>query len=291
VSDKPLVIYHFPCHDGFTAAYAAWLHFKNEAEYFPTNYDKAAPDVTDRDVFIVDFSFKREKMQEIFSKAKRVVWLDHHKTAFEEWLGELPIDGYFEERHENYIIRLDNSKSGARLAWEFFHPNKVVPPYLVQHVEDRDLWKFSNQRTRAFCQNLATYEYEFEQWHLLANMNEAAYNQFVHEGQTMLRQFEQQVKGVLRSTKRPCAINKLFKGLAANVPPVFQSEAGHLLAVESGTFGLLWSMNSRGIINCSLRSNGDYDVSKLAKIFGGGGHRNAAGFQLQSLRELEKFFE
>jgi nanoRNase/pAp phosphatase (c-di-AMP/oligoRNAs hydrolase) len=31
---------------------------------------------------------------------------------------------------------------------------------------------------------------------------------------------------------------------------------------------------------CSLRSNGDYDVSAIAKAFGGGGHRNAAGFQV-----------
>jgi nanoRNase/pAp phosphatase (c-di-AMP/oligoRNAs hydrolase) len=32
--------------------------------------------------------------------------------------------------------------------------------------------------------------------------------------------------------------------------------------------------------NCSLRSNGGYDVSVIAKAFGGGGHKNAAGFEV-----------
>lgn len=67
-------------------------------------------------------------------------------------------------------------------------------------------------------------------------------------------------------------------GLAANAPAFLASDLGHELANKSGTFGLVWSMAGDGQIHCSLRSNGDYDVSAIAKAFGGGGHRNAAGF-------------
>lgn len=67
-------------------------------------------------------------------------------------------------------------------------------------------------------------------------------------------------------------------GLAANAPAFLASDLGHELANKSGTFGLVWSMAGDGQIHCSLRSNGDYDVSAIAKVFGGGGHRNAAGF-------------
>lgn len=67
-------------------------------------------------------------------------------------------------------------------------------------------------------------------------------------------------------------------GLAANAPASLASDLGHELANTSGTFGLVWSMAGDGQIHCSLRSNGDYDVSAIAKAFGGGGHRNAAGF-------------
>jgi nanoRNase/pAp phosphatase (c-di-AMP/oligoRNAs hydrolase) len=34
-----------------------------------------------------------------------------------------------------------------------------------------------------------------------------------------------------------------------------------------------------------LRSIGDFDVSMVAQAFGGGGHKNAAGFQLPYLLE------
>ena len=67
-------------------------------------------------------------------------------------------------------------------------------------------------------------------------------------------------------------------GLACNAPLFLTSDLGHELANKSGTFGLVWSMAGDGQIHCSLRSNGDYDVSAIAKALGGGGHRNAAGF-------------
>ena len=67
-------------------------------------------------------------------------------------------------------------------------------------------------------------------------------------------------------------------GLAVNTP-MHISEVGHELANQSGTFGLVWYLDAENKVRCSLRSNGDYDVSATAKAFGGRGHRNAAGFE------------
>jgi phosphoesterase RecJ-like protein len=39
-------------------------------------------------------------------------------------------------------------------------------------------------------------------------------------------------------------------------------------------------MGNNGRAKVSLRSNGGYDVSAIAKAFGGGGHQNAAGFEV-----------
>ena len=72
----------------------------------------------------------------------------------------------------------------------------------------------------------------------------------------------------------------MVQGLAANCPFHLQSDVGHELANQSGTFGLLWCIDKDNRCKCSLRSNGEYDVSAIAKAFGGGGHRNAAGFQV-----------
>ena len=46
------------------------------------------------------------------------------------------------------------------------------------------------------------------------------------------------------------------------------SDVGHELATQSGTFGLLWCIDKDNNCRCSLRSNGGYDVSAIAKAFG-----------------------
>ncbi|MFZ5775674.1 MAG: DHH family phosphoesterase, partial [Thermodesulfobacteriota bacterium] len=51
----------------------------------------------------------------------------------------------------------------------------------------------------------------------------------------------------------------------------------------------------KGLVSVSLRSKGtNYDVAKVAASFGGGGHRNAAGFKVldTSIEEVrEKLLE
>ena len=82
---KPLVIYHANCTDGFGAAFAAWLKLGDEAEYLPMEYGRVPLHIpttcADREVYILDFSFPRITMDAIFMYAKRVVWLDHHRSS------------------------------------------------------------------------------------------------------------------------------------------------------------------------------------------------------------------
>lgn len=130
----------------------------------------------------------------------------------------------------------------------------------------------------------------FEQWRDKFLENEAA---LISEGKAILRTHNQNVQACLKQA-RPCWIKALtpidlpgsfidgilpgWQGMAANAPSFLASDLGHELANKSGTFGLVWSMAGDGQVHCSLRSNGQYDVSAIAKAFGGGGHRNAAGF-------------
>jgi oligoribonuclease NrnB/cAMP/cGMP phosphodiesterase (DHH superfamily) len=295
---KPLVIYHAHCTDGFGAAFAAWMKFGDEAEYLPASYGKFEwPNVVGRDVYILDFSFSREETEGLVANAKRMVWLDHHKTAFEMWCGKAldryePTPGTRHHHHENYVL-LDNNKSGALLAWEYFHPDTEVP-MMIKHIDDRDRWQFKIEGSKEFHAALASYKpWSFEQWDGLTFyydlqgkvVNEC--NAFYSEGSAILRAHEQNVKSAVGAGKRECTIRvdhpdhyQEFDGLTANCPPHLASDAGHELAVQSGTFGLCWYMGRDGKAKVSLRSNGEYDVSAIAKSFGGGGHRNAAGFEV-----------
>ena len=52
---------------------------------------------------------------------------------------------------------------------------------------------------------------------------------------------------------------------------------------------LLAEMAKKGWVKVSLRSNGQLDVGELMRKFGGGGHRAAAGCEMQgTLDEVQK---
>ena len=146
--------------------------------------------------------------------------------------------------------------------------------------------------------------WKFEQWKQLLDGGDETLQRMYREGQAILRAHDQNVQSVVKGAARNCCIvpavidsNDSYKapwvwwhdeehgdtcganGLAANCPPHLQSDVGHELANQSGTFGLLWFIDKDNNCRCSLRSNGDYDVSAIAKAYGGGGHRNAAGFK------------
>ena len=298
---KSLVIYHANCTDGFGAAFAAWLKLGDEAEYLPMEYGKNflttyVGGTIDREIYILDFSLPQEQMDWLFQHAKRVVWLDHHKTAFEMWCGGyrkgdcfqvIPLGGA--DPLEHYII-LDDNFSGAYLAWEYFHPGTEVP-MLIQHIDDYDRWQFKLIGTKELHAAFASYKpWTFDKWKVWLNDWDLMHrDDMVLEGLAVLRAHNQHIQAALKQA-RPCAIRwfdgetdghpavNVFTGLTANAPAFLASDLGHELANHSGTFGLVWSMAGDGQIHCSLRSNGDYDVSAIAKVFGGGGHRNAAGF-------------
>lgn len=290
---KPLVIYHANCTDGFGAAFAAWLQLGEDAEYLPMKYGHSVganlPMFEGREVYILDFSFPKPDMVDIFAEAKLVTWLDHHKTAFEMWTGLYVKDGIhiehdYDPDSRQPWVTLDDTKSGAMLAWEYFHPGTEVP-MLIQHIDDRDRWQFKLDGSKELHAALASYQpWRFEQWEGFL-----VWENFRQEGAAILRAHNQNVQAALKQASS-CYIDCCLRGvdgllekvtlpgLAANAPAFLASDLGHELTNKSGTFGLVWSMAGDGRIHCSLRSNGDYDVSEIAKAFGGGGHRNAAGF-------------
>ena len=200
------------------------------------------------------------------------------------------------EKQSKHVIIHDNNKSGAYLAWEYFHPGTEVPMF-IRHIDDYDRWIFALKGTKAFNKALWSYApWSFAQWKEI--VDDGNYGSMWTEGAAILRAHEQNVQSVVKGSARYCQIiNVPYKdeqrpsflepnecwnvsGLAANCPPHLTSDVGHELATKSGTYGLLYYIDKDNRCKCSLRSNGDYDVSAIAKAFGGGGHRNAAGFEV-----------
>ena len=53
---KPLVLYHANCPDGFCCAWIARKKFGPELDLVPAQYGDDPPNVVGRDVYILDFS-------------------------------------------------------------------------------------------------------------------------------------------------------------------------------------------------------------------------------------------
>jgi oligoribonuclease NrnB/cAMP/cGMP phosphodiesterase (DHH superfamily) len=277
MSQKERLVIHHDDADGFTAAWAVWKIHGDNAEYLPVQYGDAPPDVTNRKIFILDFSYKRDILLDMAEKAKSIIVLDHHETAQKE-LKDL-----------DFCI-FDMNKSGARLAWERFH-YRIKIPSLTEYVEDHDLWRFKLPNSKEINANIFSYNYTFENLEMLNNILEDPSRKitFIREGQAILRSYNQQINKIKDNVAQLIKLPEHFgpyKGtevLVANANYCFASELGSLLAEESPSkIAIIWS-KTKNIFKYSIRSKGP-DVSKIAKqIHGGGGHPGASGWQTREL--------
>jgi hypothetical protein len=282
---QPLVISHSPCIDGFTAAWAMWLKYP-DAEFVPGVYGQDPPDCTGRDVYLLDFSYKRAVMEKICAEAKSVLVLDHHKSAQEDLAG---LDNWLDGDTVNVCFNME--KSGARLAWEYFHPGKIAPR-LIAHVEDRDLWRYALFYTREINAALFSYDYDFTTWSRISSEMEGSsidgpvgLDRFITEGRAILRKQDKDIRELIGKTMSRRRIGGTMVP-CANLPYTLASDSGNLMALDA-PFAATWWADAVGWFNFSLRSvEGGYDVSDVAKAYGGGGHKHAAGFRVKSLEEL-----
>lgn len=278
MTTKPLIVYHYPCADGFTAAYAAHLKFGDNAEYFPGDYSKRAilPNVDGKTVYILDFSYEENVMRELAERAHEIIVLDHHVSA-EKSLRPLLDKG---------IIggEFDMNRSGATMAWDYFHPSTPRPRF-VDYVEDRDLWRFNLPLSKSVNQAIFAYEYTFKNWDLF---KESGIDFLMEEGAAILRAHMKNVKEINQQH-----ITLHIQGYdvpAVNTNYTFGSDAAGLLC-DGHPFAAYFWVNSDKRYVFGLRSKEGQpqavDVSEIARKYpGGGGHKHASGFTVNSLNDL-----
>lgn len=286
---NPLCIYHGNCADGFTAAWVVNGFFDGKVDFHAGVYNDPPPDVEHRNVFIVDFSYPYDVLTEMSFKAHSITILDHHKTAAED-LARLPSTKSYIDRHgaTEYCMScnmpdiaacFDMERSGAGITWDYFYGH-APRPKLVDHVEDRDLWRFALPGTREIQAAVFSYAYDFDTWDRLSNT-------FDHFGDTSLRREGEAIerkhhKDVAELTKVTARMMKIGGQIVpiANLPYTMTSDAGHLLCGENHPFaGCYWDTPDGRVFSLRSRENGA-DVGAIAKEYGGGGHVNASGFRV-----------
>lgn len=270
---KPIIIYHGNCIDGFAAAWCFYKEFGESFEYHPGHYGEEPPDVSGRDVVLVDFSYKKPIIQDLLAYAKSITIIDHHKSAIEDLK---------DFKHYRFFTEFDLEHSGAMLAWKHVFATRE-PPKLLKHIEDRDLWKFKLEHTREIIAALFSYEYSFDTYTKL--MEQTDLNNLIIEGRAIERKHWKDIKELLRSTKKYAVIGA-HKVPVANMPYTMASDAANAMAKDD-LFAACYTDVKDGRI-FQLRSVGEFDVSKTAVYYKGGGHKNAAGFKVDYNHPLAK---
>ena len=224
--------------------------------------------MTGRAVYILDFSFSTEIMFGIDAQAAKLVMLDHHKSAAEQLTGFACRCGE---------VHFDMHKSGSRLAWEFFQPDKPLPD-LVRFIEDRDIWVWQYPESAAFLAALDMEPFDFAHWAAMAAFDAAQLQQFMARGQAMDDKFNKLAADIAEGAQ--AFVFNGQPGLMVNAPSVVHSLVGDKLSAKRGTFALMWSATKGGVIKVGLRSQRNFDCIALARSMGGGGHAQACGFKM-----------
>lgn len=294
-----ICLYHFPCDDGFAAAWVVRSKWP-DVTLCPTNYGMPFPDVdiAGKNVLIVDFSYKPDVLADMAKKAKTIIILDHHKSAAEDLMDVNQV-AHFNHAHafhyfdsgqghnttNNVVAEFDMQKSGAGLAWKFCFPRDPVPT-LICHIEDRDLWRMDLENTRAISLMIRSYPYDFDTWTgLVEQCSDSSMNgrrvRFINEARAIERFYDRQIADLV-PTATLKTIGKWHGVPVAHAPGSFASDVAHELlnAHPDAPFAAV-VVDAHGGHTYSLRSEDSrQDVSEVARTFGGGGHRNAAGFRM-----------
>lgn len=263
-----LVAYHDHCIDGDTAAWSARKRRGDQAQYIAVRYGGAVPNVTNRHLAVLDFHFAPRITNRMMRSAQSMIILDHHRSA----IRNLP-------HHPNAL--LDESKSGAMLAWEFFHPD-LEPPDIVKHVQDYDLWQHKLPDTPLFIYGLQSLGSGID---IIEKAHQMPKDQMLEIGNN---HYQKIVKTITPYLSRTQSIQ--FKGHRTRLVTLpakhwrFRNELATLIQNQFNCELILFCrpepQQEKLVVSLRRRGENGPDISRIAESldFSGGGHPGAGSF-------------
>ncbi|KAJ0230057.1 DHHA1 domain protein [Hirschfeldia incana] len=312
VQKKVAILYHYPCHDGVFAAFAAHLYFSANSIhplFFPnTVYSPLTisqlPLQDISHLYLLDFTGPPGFVQQVSPKVDNVVILDHHKTAIES-LGDVS---------SNVTKVLDITRSGATIAFDYFTQKLMEESRgncremsdfkrmrrVFEYIEDADIWKWKLPESKAFNSGIIDLgiEYDFNQnKSLFQQLLTLDHDSVINRGRESLSKKRQLIQQALEQSYEIVlggADDEEFgRCLAVNGDEIaeLRSELGNQLAEKSkgmrlrGVGAVVYKVPELGDetkVKISLRSVEEEDTTVVSQRFGGGGHKNASSFLLRA---------
>ncbi|MEO6536545.1 MAG: hypothetical protein ABIT47_02540 [Candidatus Paceibacterota bacterium] len=263
---RTIVLYHGNCPDGFGGAYAAWKKFGDTAEYMPLHHNRPAPlEIKDSILYFIDFCYPKNVMDQFVAQNKDVTVLDHHE-GLEEVVETMP----------HYVY--DSNRSGATIAWSYFHP-EIPVPQMFKYVEDGDLYRFVHPEGRAILAYVYAQPYTFPSWEsLIARVESEEGRAAISNIGTTYLEYKTILMKQIAATAEPVRFEG-YECMLASASRVFVSDVGHELYTAHPPIALVVNTRVDGL-RVSMRGDGTVDLAKIAQKYGGNGHFSAAAFSL-----------
>lgn len=289
-----VIITHGPlCLDGAVAAWslAKYIKRKNSGRAHNTHItihstdirdfhnDKNMPDLADKDVYIVDYSYPADILLLIRSRARHLTVIDHHIT-FQDHIKELPPD-------HGITIIYDDKYCATELVWDYLRSIEDRP-WFIKHVRDRDLWLWEDPNSKVFCAKLFSDGYTADVFEKLYNMSSVERSEYYAASQTLFYENQIATKKISETAKRMILHkNDIKYTVVAVESALLRSEIGDYLVSSdqnietNATIAVIYRFDiAEKMWYISLRSNNENgpNVGKICQLFGGGGQMHAAGF-------------
>jgi len=275
-----IIFYHSADLDGHCSGavakkYAKIVSFEGRITMYGINYGDKFPwhlVSSGEHVIMLDFSLQPfDDMIKLNTIVDSFVWIDHHISAIKE-----------HDKFKNVIKGVRNTeKAACELAWEYFFEDKTIPEsvYLLGRY---DVWDHKDAKTLPFQYGMRLYDTDPSGNFNWDKMFYSFPHNILNEGETILKYVDQDNKKYAKFCAFETSIAGL-KGIAINrmlaSTKMFESvwdETKYDVMIAFGFRNGLWTI--------SLYTTKDgIDVSETAKIFGGGGHKQVAGFQCGKL--------
>ena len=289
--------------DGLLGGFAAWLALgDDDVRYTERTSREAAPDFVHADerpdrLILIDFAYPLDEIERLSARYDVLV-IDHHKSFMEE-VRQATGDAFYDDLDAHcaevtlpsgakFDYVYDRRRSGAGLAWDYFH---VDPrPALIDHVEDYDLWRWAMPFTDEVCLGIdhlvsgAEGERAFDILRFYASRD---LSDVIHLGHVLAAARDRIIEEAVARAQIvnfPVEIDVTVPAvLLTSLPKAYVSKACNA-ALDAYPEAMIAAhqyidYGSREV-GYGLRGRGDFDVGTVASVLGGGGHHNAAGFRL-----------
>lgn len=286
---------------------------KETITFIGYNHGQSIPDLSEYDKIIMcDISFPKEEMDKLYISTKDIIWIDHHISAIKDNVTFNIEKGRFYPT--NYDGIRDVDFAACELTWKFFFSNETMPEIVrllgmydsFRHKgTDEERYVLEFQYGARSC--ISNYEEAYS--YLLKSLNPISefgciendiYNNgkkiyqylCIEAKQTYKNGFEIEFKEdiIINSEQgvgtQPTIFNLLKVGKIIHKFICINKERFNPINFgidyhKDGYDGCACFHYANGMWNFSLyNDNGEVDCSVIAKQFGGGGHKGAAGFRL-----------